>query len=911
VFTTDTLANALSDRYTIERLIGEGGMARVFLVRDLRHNRKVALKVLRPDLGAVVGVDRFQAEIEVTANLQHPNLLPLFDSGAAGDLLYYVMPYVDGESLRARIEREKQLPVEEAVRIATAIAGALDYAHRHGVIHRDLKPENILLQEGQPLVADFGIALAISKAGGARVTQTGISLGTPQYMSPEQATGDRVIDRRADIYSLGALTYEMLTGEPPHVGSTAQAVIARVLTERPRSVRATRANVPEHVEATVDRALEKLPADRWDNARDFAEALSGTRQVVRTGPTRTDERAESAGERVRSMRELAAWTLVAAFAGASAWLGTRTTQPPIRGASSEFEIGLPDGFELPTDGSAASIALSRDGRTLVFVGKAKGATHHMLFSRRLGERFVQEIRGTEDALAPVFSPDGKELIFGVRDGRGGLMKRVDVGGGVPRTLIDSAGNANGQVSWREGSQIVTITPRRGLSLVNPETGVRSPLAQPDSTHTLGFPDVLPGGRAAIITIRSLLAGLDSSVLAVVTIPEGKVTSLGLHGLAPHYSPTGHIVFTTPALLLEAVPFDARSLRITGSPVVLATNVGGGSGGAVPLAVADDGTLAFIQGRSTTLGDVQPVIVNRAGERRFLGMAPAIYASPRVSPDGKQFAYASGLAFNNPELLGADIWRVDISTGQASRVTADRSSDHPVWSRDGSELFFSRSVDQNEYVVGLAAGAQPRVTFRAPGKPYSMDVGPAHGFAVICVAGPTSRDLWITPLDSMEKPRVFAAGPYRESTPRLSPDGKFVAYESARTGVNEIYVKAIAGGDEVPISSGGGIDPVWSRDGRELFYIAGTGTENINAATARLLAAQVTTAPRVAVTGTRALFSLRNYMTVIGRSSYDVFPNGDFLMLARQSDSAAVHSTPLVVRTNWASSLGDRPGSQKP
>src|SRR6267378_1744865 len=215
-------------------------MATVYLARDLRHQRKVALKVLKPDLGAVVGVERFLSEIQVTANLQHPNLLPLFDSGASEGLLFYVMPYVEGESLRARIQREKQLSVDEAVRLATAIASALDYAHRHGVIHRDLKPENILLHEDQPLVADFGIALAVSNAGGNRITQTGLSLGTPQYMSPEQATGDRVIDARTDIYSLGAVIYEMLAGESPHTGTTAQAIIARMLTEKPRPMRTSR-----------------------------------------------------------------------------------------------------------------------------------------------------------------------------------------------------------------------------------------------------------------------------------------------------------------------------------------------------------------------------------------------------------------------------------------------------------------------------------------------------------------------------------------------------------------------------------------------------------------------------------------------------------------------------------------------
>src|SRR5690348_11130571 len=250
------LTSALADRYAIEREIGAGGMATVFLARDLKHERRVALKVLNPDIGAVLGAERFLAEIKVTANLQHPNLLPLFDSGVAPldgyypgpGLLFYVMPFVDGETLRHRLEREKQLPVDEAIRIATAVASALDYAHRRGVIHRDLKPENILLHEGQPLVADFGIALAISNAGGARITQTGLSLGTPQYMSPEQATGDRAIDGRTDIYSLGALTYEMLAGEPPHTGATAQAIIARVITDKPRSVRATRDTVPEHVD---------------------------------------------------------------------------------------------------------------------------------------------------------------------------------------------------------------------------------------------------------------------------------------------------------------------------------------------------------------------------------------------------------------------------------------------------------------------------------------------------------------------------------------------------------------------------------------------------------------------------------------------------------------------------------------
>ncbi len=267
------LSAALADRYRLERELGQGGMATVYLAEDLRHHRKVAVKVLRPELAAVLGAERFVAEIKVTANLQHPNLLPLFDSGAADGFLYYVMPYVEGETLRARLERERQLPVDDVTRLVTLLANALDYAHAQGVIHRDLKPENILLQAGQPIIADFGIALAVAQAGGSRVTETGLSLGTPHYMSPEQGSGERTLDAKSDQYALAAVTYEMLSGEPPHTGPTAQAIIARLMSETPRSLRATRPAVSPGVDAAVQRALSKTPADRFATCGAFATAL--------------------------------------------------------------------------------------------------------------------------------------------------------------------------------------------------------------------------------------------------------------------------------------------------------------------------------------------------------------------------------------------------------------------------------------------------------------------------------------------------------------------------------------------------------------------------------------------------------------------------------------------------------------
>ena len=268
------LADAISRSYRLERELGAGGMATVYLAHDLKHERDVAIKVLHPDLGAALGSERFLTEIRTTARLQHPHILPLLDSGDADGLLYYVMPLVTGETLRARLERERQLPIADAVRIAREVASALDYAHRQGVIHRDIKPENILLHDGSALVADFGIALAVQSAGGARMTQTGLSLGTPQYMSPEQAMGERTIDARSDIYALGAVLYEMLAGDAPFTGGSVQAIVAKVLSERPTALHTLRDTVPAHVEHAVFTALAKLPADRYATAAEFAAALS-------------------------------------------------------------------------------------------------------------------------------------------------------------------------------------------------------------------------------------------------------------------------------------------------------------------------------------------------------------------------------------------------------------------------------------------------------------------------------------------------------------------------------------------------------------------------------------------------------------------------------------------------------------
>ena len=371
-----TLTTALAGRYEIVREIGAGGMATVYLARDLRHDRDVALKLLKPELGAVLGVERFLSEIKTTAKLQHPHILPLLDSGDASGLLFYVMPYVEGESLRARLERERQLPVPEAVRIAREVASALDYAHRHGVIHRDIKPENILLHDGQALVADFGIALAVQSAGGQRMTQTGLSLGTPQYMSPEQAMGEKVVDARSDIYALGAVTYEMLAGDAPFTGSSVQAIVAKVLSERPTSLHTLRDTVPAGVEEAVFTALAKLAADRFASAKEFADALgapgaaTATRATARTSGTQAAARRLSERLTDPIVLALAAMLVVAVALAGRGWTGTTA---PDADSLVRFAIEVPQ-YVSAGASLGSGIAVSPDGRAIVYLGGTTNGT---------------------------------------------------------------------------------------------------------------------------------------------------------------------------------------------------------------------------------------------------------------------------------------------------------------------------------------------------------------------------------------------------------------------------------------------------------------------------------------------------------------------------------------------------------
>ena len=423
---TQRLTTALGGRYAIERELGAGGMATVYLARDVKHDRDVALKVLRPELFAVLGSERFLAEIKITARLDHPHILTLIDSGAVDGFLYYVLPYVRGESLRARLEREKQLGIDEALSITRQIASALDYAHQRGVVHRDIKPENILLHEGEAVLADFGIALAVKEAGGNRLTETGLSLGTPQYMSPEQATGDRALDARSDVYSLAAVLYEMLAGEPPVSGPTVQAVIAKLMTERPTRIRTVRDTVPEGIDNAVAKALAKVPADRFASAGQFVQELQAGGRPSRSGgaPPPTPRRTV---------------VVAAAILAGAAVLGAVAYALLSRGET--VRVVQPDRQQITFTGNARTPGLSPDGQRLAFSTRTCTGdgycTVDVVVQDVGGVGASTVLRGWAAIWAIDWTRDGRFLLvngFQGTTGNWGPFVVPSLGGGQPRFL---------------------------------------------------------------------------------------------------------------------------------------------------------------------------------------------------------------------------------------------------------------------------------------------------------------------------------------------------------------------------------------------------------------------------------------------------------------------------------------------
>jgi len=914
----DQLNAAFSDRYMVQHELGRGGMAAVYLADDLKHGRPVAIKVLHPELAAVLGAERFLKEIEIAAGLTHPHILPLHDSGEADGLLYYVMPYVEGESLRDRLDRETQLSLEDTTRIASEVADALSYAHARDVVHRDIKPANILLSGGHALVADFGIARAVSEAGGTRLTETGLSLGTPHYMSPEQASGATDVDGRSDVYALGCVTYEMLVGEPPHSGPNAQAIIAKVLTQPVPSVRESRETVSPAMDTAVHKALARLPADRFATATAFSDALRESSDTHTSGISHPAAPVARPADRIWKVMAIA-MPVVALFAIAL-WAPWRGGSSSGSESGSVYRLSIPTG-PLAVTGHAPSpaVALSPDGSQLAYVAGDGGLGQ--IYLRHLGSSTATPVPGARNAQGPFFSPDGEWLGF-VADGQ---LTKVRLSDGTVVTLT-AAEEMHG-ASWGEDGTIVfggTMENAFGLSRIPADGGTPEMVLSPaNSIGTfLLYPSLLPDGDGVLFTETN--ASGQALAISVVSLSTGEVTRLVEGGGVARYLPTGHLLYSQ-AGGLYAVRFDPDGRIVEGSPVRVVQDA------LVELpmepsiahfAVSANGTLVYLAGEEMTALKQQLVWVDREGQTETIPLSSdqataerrGSILGPRLSPDGQRVVFWS----NDPVILSPDlgfngiVWVADLGRGTLTPISSDTiQSFWSVWTPDGRNVLstgggivegamwvaiYSRRVD--------GAGPPVAVT-RAVGsawqQPYSLT---PDGSLLLFQQSQESvnHDLWVLPLAEGGDPWPFLATPAEEYHPAISPDGRWLAYVSSETGQEEIYLSDFPKGrTRRLVSVAGGSSPAWTADGQELFY-----TQPVEGGAA-MISVRAEAGDDIQLDRPEELFRgpFVSVWMPFGRM-YDVTPDGQrFLMVKRPEQNRSLER--VVVVLNFGEELVSRVG----
>jgi serine/threonine-protein kinase len=826
----ERLKTALADRYTIDREIGSGGMATVYLAEDLKHHRQVALKVLRPELAAALGPDRFLREIEIAANLRHPHILPLYDSGEAEGFLFYVMPYVEGESLRDRLERERQLAIDDTLQVAREVADALSYAHSRGVIHRDIKPENIMLESGHAVVADFGIARAVDAAGGERLTETGIAVGTPAYMSPEQAGGEKELDGRSDLYSLGCVLHEMLAGQPPFTGPTVESLVHQHLTADPPSVTTIRPSVPGWVAAALERSLAKTPADRFNPVAQFGEAISQRTSV--TGAEVRQPRAT--GEH----RRLARGALAAALLVVIAVVLYRLVRPePLTITSSNVvRVTNDPGLEFQP-------AISPDGNEVAYISgpvwNPRIVVRSTIDVGVGGESRLAE-GANEIPLLPAWTPDGASLRFLACEGmiywtnsgcvtrevgaRGGPVRTVDVpresiryawsrdgsrvafahwdsifafsaGQGEPRLLVvqemlPGAGGphslswspdgrqiayVNGNAAWRNSDNILSAS----IWVLNGDGG--APLRVTDDEHMDVSPQWLPDSR------HLLFVSNRDGQREVFVVEVGPSGPRGAPRKVPGLIDPHSISISADGRRLAYAKFtkvkDIRSIPIPGSGSVSISD-------AVPITTGNQNIETF----SLSPDSEWIVFVSDLrGEldlykQRVEGGGPELIADidgdvfePAWSPVGDEIAFYSSPAFG--------IYVVSADGGAPDQVVDHPDAGRPIWSPDGLTIAFLSQGPQREGPdalwtvsrdsIGLPWGNAIQVTNFPCGQ---HDWAP-DGASLLCLR---SGWWWVRVSREGEELSRFeptTAGLPKLSTPRFSPDGSriyFTATSSDRT-----------------------------------------------------------------------------------------------------------------------------------
>ena len=769
------LRQALAARYALVRELGQGGMSTVYLADDLRHDRKVAVKVLRPELAAAID-NRFLREITTTAGLRHPHILPLYDSGDADGTLFYVMPYVEGESLEDRLRREGHLRVNDALGIAREVADALGYAHARGVLHRDVKPANILLDSGHAVVADFGIARAFHAAGGARLTQAGTAIGTPAYMSPEQAAGQSDLDGRSDLYALGCVLYEMLVGQPPFTDTNAAAILSRHLTAQPSSVRVTRPEVPSAVDVIVARLLAKNPADRFPGAAALVEALDEAR-------TPSGGHAVAAPPSRRRAALIGIAAVVIAVAGAAYLLRGDPASPApavtLRQVTFSAEVE-----EYP--------ALSPDGMRVVFSRGVSGVRQLFVVSVADGVE-TRVTSDSSDAIQATWTPDGAAVVF-VRAARpgvrlepgdvfgafsGGAIWRRDLATGAEQRLIEDGANPSvapdGRIAFdaeRAGTRRIWITDRLGRNAQQ--------LSQ-DSAEALSHvsPRWSPDGSKVVFQTMQRTR-FDLRVIDVASRDSRALTNDAYTDVQPAWDPSGRAVWYT------------------------SNRAGGYNIWRVP--VAADGSPDGLPVQMTT----------GAGEDVQLSVS----------------AGAGPMAFTVLR-LNADLWRLPVErmtgrpTGEPEPVVVTtREDSRGAWSPDGALIAFNsdRAGEMNIWIHGVADGADRRLT-HGPGGDYQPRWSPDGKRIVFFSARAGNADIWSVDAESGALTRLTDS-PWLDINPSWSPDGSLIAFHSDRSGRLELWVMNPDGSAARQVTrDGAGVGHFlpWSPDGRFVYLRGADGS----------------------------------------------------------------------------------------
>jgi eukaryotic-like serine/threonine-protein kinase len=804
-----SLADALSRSYRLERELGAGGMATVYLAHDIRHDRKVAIKVLRPELAAVIGAERFLREIKTIANLQHPHILGLIDSGEVNGTAYYVMPFVEGESLRDRLNREKQLPITDAVRFSSEVAAALDYAHRHGVIHRDIKPENVMLHDGSALVTDFGIALAVSSAGGSRMTETGMSLGTPHYMSPEQAMGEREITVRSDVYALGAMTYEMLLGEPPFSGPTAQAIVAKVLTEAPAPLTLRRPSIPPEVEDAVLTALEKLPADRFGTAAEFAAALHDGKK----------ERRRTAAVGSPSARiGLKGWLLLGASAGvlvlAAFLAGRRSARSPA------LPLVFGQSTKVTWDPTVEALpAISPDGKSVAYSSGTTARTRIFVRSVAGGRGLALTDDTTQVQSHPRWSPDGSRILFL----QAGGVFSVPAGGGAETPEVP-AGRSSPVMSamWSPDGRSIGYVVGDSLFIRNEKNESRgvARFFEPNACDWSADGEYIAcaAGNAISMMVGSLFGNQSPSQIVTVRVSDGTVTSITdslTVNQSPVWSPGRRWLYFVSNRFgprdIFAVPMSGGTR--TGAAIRLTTGLN-----AHTISLTPDGRrLAFssleIESNSWSIPIPSRPPVTASGETQHT-FGLQLVETADISPDGRWLVYDSDVGGN------ADLYRMALPQGTPERLTTDSADDFfPKVSPDGREVAFHswRGGSRDIYVLPLDGGPIQQVS-SSPRQEAIASWSPDGSRLAFC---DFTREggIWVaTRVNGVWQAPVLRLD--HGVWPRWSPDGKFLSFSSDLIRGSIWIMPADSGPPRLVADTSGPVgmfsdQPLWHPDGRSI------------------------------------------------------------------------------------------------